>query len=187
MTVETTDAPFPHRQVDDAVAGTDPTYLDVLQFLHREAALLDNDRFEEWLELLAADLVYWMPVRVNRTRDDGHGFSTGMGFFDDTRTSIAHRIDRLTRSKAAWAEDPPSRVRRMVTNVLVYRTPAPDELIATSYVLLVRNRVGVPVPGLITCERQDLLRRTDAGWRIARREIYVDQAPLSMQNLAVFI
>jgi 3-phenylpropionate/cinnamic acid dioxygenase small subunit len=187
MTLETIDAPFPHQQLEHAVAGTEPTYLDVQQFLHREAALLDNDRFEEWLEFLADDLVYWMPVRVNRVRDDGQGFSTGMGFFDDTKASIAHRIERFTRSKAAWAEDPPSRVRRMVTNLLVYRTPMPDEVIATSYVLLVRNRVSVPFPGLITCERQDLLRRTDAGWRIARREIFVDQAPLAVQNLAVFI
>jgi phthalate 3,4-dioxygenase subunit beta len=187
MTVETINAPFPHQQLDDAVAGTDPTYLDVQQFLHREAALLDNDRFEEWLDLLADDLVYWMPVRVHQTREDGQGFSTGMGFFDDTRASIAHRIKRFTQSKAAWAEDPPSRVRRMVTNLLVYRTPKPGEVVATSYILLVRNRVGVPVPNLITCERQDLLRRTDAGWRIARREIYVDQAPLAVQNLAIFI
>ncbi len=39
---------------------------EVEQFLYREARLLDERRFHEWLELFADDVRYWMPVRMSR-------------------------------------------------------------------------------------------------------------------------
>ena len=39
---------------------------EIEQFLYREARLLDDRKFHEWLELLTEDIRYWMPVRTNR-------------------------------------------------------------------------------------------------------------------------
>ncbi len=38
----------------------------VEQFLYREARLLDERRFHDWLDLFTDDLRYWMPVRTSR-------------------------------------------------------------------------------------------------------------------------
>ena len=38
---------------------------EIAEFLYREAELLDERRYEEWLALLADDIRYWMPMRRN--------------------------------------------------------------------------------------------------------------------------
>ena len=40
---------------------------DVEQFLYREARLLDERRFEEWLHLFTDDVHYWLAARSNRS------------------------------------------------------------------------------------------------------------------------
>jgi 3-phenylpropionate/cinnamic acid dioxygenase small subunit len=42
------------------------TIRDVEQFLYREARLLDERRFHEWLELFTEDVRYWTAGRRNR-------------------------------------------------------------------------------------------------------------------------
>ena len=44
------------------------THFEVEQLYYREADLLDEGRFADWLDLFADDLVYWMPTRTNRLR-----------------------------------------------------------------------------------------------------------------------
>jgi 3-phenylpropionate/cinnamic acid dioxygenase small subunit len=96
------------------------------------------------------------------------------------------RIARL-ETEYAWAEDPPSRSRRYVTNVRVEATSNPDELGAKSNLLIFRNRRDAPDHQLIAGERHDVLRRAGDGWRIARRTVYLDQATLGTHNLAIFL
>jgi hypothetical protein len=62
------------------VDAWDTPYLEVVQFLSDEAALLDADRLEDWLALLAEDISYLMPVRVTRLRNQGTGFSAEMRY-----------------------------------------------------------------------------------------------------------
>jgi 3-phenylpropionate/cinnamic acid dioxygenase small subunit len=92
------------------------------------------------------------------------------------------RLGRL-KTKSAWAEDPPSRTRRFITNVLVWKTDKADELEATSYLLLARSRYEYDQYQFLSAERNDRLRRVEGGgFKLARREIVVDQ-----WNLAVFL
>jgi 3-phenylpropionate/cinnamic acid dioxygenase small subunit len=97
------------------------------------------------------------------------------------------RIMRLTGTKSAWAEDPPSRTRRLVTNVRVSRTAKPNELSVTSYLLVTRSRFNFSEYDLISAERRDLLREDGESFKLARREIIVDQAVLGTPNLAIFL
>ena len=53
--------------------------------------------------------------------------------------------------------------------------------------LLFRSRGDVREAALISAGREDLLRRDCDGWRLARRDILVDESVLRMQNLAVFL
>ena len=86
-----------------------------------------------------------------------------------------------------WAVDPPSRMLRHVSNVRVYRTTTDDEYQVLSYVLAVRSHADVADVGIVSAERDDLIRRTADGWRPARRDIYLVQSTLGVPNLAFFL
>jgi len=173
--------------ISDRVHAHETVYVELHEFLDDEAALLDNDRLSEWLQLLADDLVYRAPVRVTKNRADGPGFSPTMAHFDDTYSSLARRVARATQSPNAWAVDPPSRIRRHISNVRVHRTTNPDEYQVLSYVLAVRSHADQPTTDVVSAERQDLLRRTEPGWRLARRDIYLTHSTLGVPNLAFFL
>ena len=100
----------------------------VAAFLHREARLLDERRFEEWRDLFTADGVYWVPVRAEQT-DPLHEVSI---FYDD-RAMMDARIRRL-RHPRMHAEIPVSRAVRSVGNVEV-EAPEPDGVVAVRSVL----------------------------------------------------
>ena len=87
-------------------------YNRVAEFLYEEAALLDQLKLQEWGARLAPDLVYTAPLRETRPMDQQNSsfVRTVQHFHDDWR-SVMGRIMRLTGTKSAWAEDPPSRTR----------------------------------------------------------------------------
>jgi 3-phenylpropionate/cinnamic acid dioxygenase small subunit len=163
-------------------------YNRIVEFLYEEASLLDQLRLKEWAARLAQDLVYCAPLRETRPMDQQNAsfVRTVQHFHDDWR-SVMGRIARLTATKSAWAEDPPSRTRRLVTNVMVAKTPKADEFAVTSYLLITRSRFNFSEYDLISAERRDLLRQDGASFKLARREIILDQAVLGTPNLAIFL
>jgi 3-phenylpropionate/cinnamic acid dioxygenase small subunit len=164
-----------------------PLHNEIMGFLIEEARLLDHDEFERWSELFADDLMYTMPVRRTVLRKDGRGFDPGMMHFDDDASSMKIRIRRIMHTKSAYAEDPPSRVRRFLSSVVAHETEVDSEYVVESSVLLLRNRWDDQNYDLISVERQDLLRRSGPGFRLARRNILIDQTALGTPNLAIFI
>lgn len=163
-------------------------YNRIVEFLYDEASLLDQLRLKEWAARLAPDLVYCAPLRETRPMDQQNAsfVRTVQHFHDDWR-SVMGRIARLTATKSAWAEDPPSRTRRLVTNVLVAKTPKADEFAVTSYLLITRSRFNFSEYDLISAERRDVLRQDGPSFKLARREIILDQAVLGTPNLAIFL
>jgi 3-phenylpropionate/cinnamic acid dioxygenase small subunit len=159
---------------------------EVLDFFYREAELVDAGRFEEWLELLADDVQYRMPVRLTRERGDAPDRSEQMQFFWDDRATLELRVRRL-RTDFAWAEDPPSRTRHFIANVRMAPGPRTDELDVQSYVLIYRSRGETAAYELISGQRHDRVRRAGGGWRLVRREFVVDQAMLGVKNLGIFV
>jgi 3-phenylpropionate/cinnamic acid dioxygenase small subunit len=161
-------------------------YNRILETLYDEAAALDERRFDDWVAMLASDLIYTAPIRLTRTGPNrDRDIMRTMMHFDDTYQSILMRTGRL--SKSAWAEDPPSRTRRFVTNMRVAEAEAPDEYEVVSYLYLTRSRGESPEMETTTAERRDVWRFVDGKYKLSKREIILDQATLSMSNLAVFI
>jgi 3-phenylpropionate/cinnamic acid dioxygenase small subunit len=93
----------------------------------------------------------------------------------------------MATTASPWAENPVSRTRRFITNIRVHHTGVDNEYKVTSSILLVRSRYDEDKLGLLSAERIDVIRRTDEGLRIARRDILADQATLGLANLAVFL
>jgi 3-phenylpropionate/cinnamic acid dioxygenase small subunit len=163
-------------------------YNRIVEFLYEEAALLDQIRLQEWGARLAPDLIYTAPLRETRPMDQQNSsfVRTVQHFHDDWR-SVMGRIMRLTGTKSAWAEDPPSRTRRLVTNVMAAKTAKSDEFSVTSYLLVTRSRFNSPEFDLISAERRDILRQDGDSFKLARREIIVDQAVIGTPNFAIFL
>ena len=163
----------------------DPAHLAAHQFLVEEAALLDAADYAGWLGLLCEDIRYLMPVRVTTARGTGFDSLADMGHFDEDIYALRKRVQRLA-TEHAWAEDPPSRTRHLVTNVRTF-SGGPGELRVESALLLFRSRGDTRAADLLSAGRTDLLRETGDGLRLARREITVDESVLRSQNLAVFL
>jgi 3-phenylpropionate/cinnamic acid dioxygenase small subunit len=169
-------------------------HFEVEQFYYEEAELLDDGRFADWLDLLAEDLDYWMPTRTNRLRRQQALSIAARGeaaFYDETKESLAWRIRRF-ESGMAWAEDPPSRTRHLITNVVVHHIDpdvqsgfSADDLAVRSAFLVYRNRLEHE-ENVFAGRRIDTLRRTEQRLQVARRVILLDQNVLQAKNISTF-
>jgi len=160
--------------------------LEVTEWLNHEAQLLDDGDFHQWLDLLTDDVRYQMPLRLTRERGDSPDVSFGNQSFLDDRATLELRIRRLD-TDFAWAEDPPSRTRRFVTNVRVEDGEASGELRVRSYLLLYRNRGDESAADLLSAERLDVLVRVSGRWLLRSRVIRLDQATVGTKNLALLM
>ncbi|MGB3442779.1 MAG: 3-phenylpropionate/cinnamic acid dioxygenase subunit beta [Actinophytocola sp.] len=164
----------------------DPRHLLAHRWLVDEAYLLDAQDYATWLDLLTDDIHYFMPVRVTTALGAGFDTARDMAHFDEDKYSLSRRVARFA-TEHAWTEDPPSRLRHHLSLVRTFATGSPDELVVDSAVLLFRSRGDVREPAIVSAGREDLLRSTPEGWRLARRTIMVDESVLRIQNLAVFL
>ena len=80
-------------------------------FLYREARLMDEHAYDEWLALWTDDALYWVP-----SNDDDMDPTQQVAIIYDTLPQMYDRIDRL-KGGAAYSQDPKSRLRRVVSNI----------------------------------------------------------------------
>jgi 3-phenylpropionate/cinnamic acid dioxygenase small subunit len=167
--------------------------LDIQDFLYMEADLLDLRRFKEWLDLLTEDITYFMPMRRNvkfgqhATRENtSQGF--GISWFDEDKWTLTKRVEQILTG-VHYAEEPLSRICHMVSNVqlLAVRPEVknPTEVDVKSRFLVYQNRIQYETYTFVG-KRTDTLRKTGAGWKIAKREIILDQNVLLAKNLTAF-
>jgi 3-phenylpropionate/cinnamic acid dioxygenase small subunit len=101
---------------------------DVVEFVYREARLLDEKRFDEWYDLFTEDARYWMPL----TRGQVDGVNHTSLFYED-KLLLKVRIERL-RHPRAYSQQQPSFCQHVLqrpqvetfdaaANVFVTRTP----------------------------------------------------------------
>ena len=165
---------------------------ELADFLYREAELLDERRYDEWLALLADDIRYWMPMRRNvKFGESEREFTregTDIAWFDEGKDTLVRRVRQIATG-IHWAEEPQSRVSHLVTNVLLVEASpsatAASEATVRCRFLIYRNRVETETD-LLVGKREDVLRREGEGWRIARRKIILDQNVLTSKNLTFF-
>lgn len=170
----------------DGIPVDDALLQRIQRFYNLEARLLDEERHDEWYQLLADDLFYWMPLRENRFRRDKRPElgTENMALFDESKADIAVRIGRLN-SKLVWTEDPPTRHVYIVSNIEAFETATPGEYEIHSTFVQYRNR-SEHDEVLLTGRRRDLLRMVNDGFQVARRLILLPQSVLLTKNLSAF-
>jgi 3-phenylpropionate/cinnamic acid dioxygenase small subunit len=162
-------------------------WLELMPFYIREAWLLDERKFKEWLDLFTDDVLYFMPRRKNVPRREAEREITALGdlaIFEEDKRYLQMRVARLDTGMA-WAEDPPSRTRHLVGN-LEAELLENGEVKARTAFLVYRSHLETDHQ-LLSGYREDVLRKVDEVWKVARRMIVLDANVLLDKNLSVFL
>jgi 3-phenylpropionate/cinnamic acid dioxygenase small subunit len=175
------------RRKDVDAPALQALWFELMQFYIREAWLLDERKFTEWLDLFTDDVLYFMPRRKNVLRRELHRELTPLGdlaILEEDKRYLEMRVARLDTGMA-WAEDPPSRTRHLVGNL----EAAPQqngEVRARTAFLVYRSHLETDHQLLSGC-REDVVRKVEGAWKIARRTIVLDANVLLDKNLSVFL
>jgi 3-phenylpropionate/cinnamic acid dioxygenase small subunit len=169
------------------VTAAQALWLELMPFYIREAWLLDERRFKEWLELFTDDVLYFMPRRKNVPRREAHRELTEIGdlaILEEDKRYLEMRVARLDTGMA-WAEDPPSRTRHLIGNLEAEAGDNGEVRTRTAF-LVYRSHLETDAQ-LLSGYREDVLRRVEGGWKVARRTIVLDANVLLDKNLSVFL
>lgn len=178
------------------VSGAAPTTMervilqhDVEQFLYYEARLLDERRLDDWLDLLAEELDYWMPMRRNIKFGDWDQEFTDhhkeINWFDEGKDVLAGRI-RQINTGVHWPEEPVSRFEHLITNVEIVGVEG-DEVRVNSKFFVYQNRLQDEVNHFVG-RREDVLRRdATTRFKVVKRKIILAQNVMLPKVLNTFL
>jgi p-cumate 2,3-dioxygenase subunit beta len=153
---------------------------EVEDFLYAEADLLDNWKLDDWLALLTDDAAYYVPPN---DRPDADHHATLFTIADDI-VRLRERVIRL-KDPNCHAEYPPSRTRRLITNVRITGIEGDGVIVAANFVVY-RHRRGEPVREFVGHYRHRL-RRVGGVLKIAERRAILDAHELGPMGSVSFI
>lgn len=163
----------------------DTAFRRVYEHLMDEAALLDTRRYLEWHATLAPEVRY--EVYAGLVRMLGEEGPRGAPLFLENHASLRTRCEQLATPGFSVGDNPPAATRHFVTNVRVRPGPRADTWAVSSNVLIYRVRGSDLPPHLLSAAREDLLRDTGDGLRLAERIAQCDEAVIGTRNLTFFI
>jgi 3-phenylpropionate/cinnamic acid dioxygenase small subunit len=169
----------------------------VEQFLFREARLLDERKAQQWLALVAEDINYLVPSRHVPTpdpelrgseafHDRAQELETagvdGCPIRDENFFNLAIRVDRMFKVNA-WAENPPARTRRYLSNIEVAARPDGNFEVYSNFQLFYsrHQQDNFTYYG----QRQDILRPEGDSFKLARREVILDFNVITVPTLGL--
>ena len=100
--------------------------------------------------------------------------------------SLTTRVNRLY-TKSAWVENPATRQRHFISNIMIEGTSNPNEYKVRSYFLFKRSRGSQHDIEQLFGERNDIIRKIENRWKIAKRPIKPDQAVITTMNMSMFL
>jgi 3-phenylpropionate/cinnamic acid dioxygenase small subunit len=153
---------------------------EIEDFLYREAHMLDEHRLEDWLNLFTQDAEYLVPLREYV---QGNVPPAGHPIIRDDKPMLTVRV-RKDATGYSHTEIPVSMTCHIISNVVVDEGPGPGEVEALS-AFTVRQARKLRDEAWWSGRRRDRLRRVDGGWKIARREVYLD-ATILPRGISIF-
>ena len=165
----------------DELAVDDPAERDRFRMLvEKEARLLDQLRFDEWLAMYAPECIYWVPG----TPEAGDPRREIAISFDDRRR-MEDRIYRL-RTGYAWSQAPKSRTVRMISNVEVFTTSEPTARMVRSNFLISEFRVDGTRYLSGWCGHR-FVQRADRRWDIEVRQVNLIDCDQNLRNPSIVL
>ena len=149
---------------------SDLTPAKAAEFLYREAQLLDERRWDEWVDLYAEDAVFWVPAWKSEDEPTSSPDTELSLIYYEGRSNLADRVWRA-RSNLSVASTPLHRTAHAITNVLLEATPATDQAVIKSswatHTFNPRRKAQHVFFGLT----EHTLRLEGGAWRIARKKV----------------
>lgn len=148
------------------------------RFIYREARLMDEHQYDEWLSLWTKDAFYWVPCNHQQQE-----FDNTASIIYDRRMRLEDRVARL-KSGDVLAQDPKTTMRRVLSNVEI-DCGAGSEITTSSNFILVQARGSNQI---IWCGRSiHTLRRDDGALKIARKKVLLVNSEQEMPTLQFLI
>lgn len=155
------------------------------RFLVQEAGLLDDRRYEEWLNLLTEDFHYRLPVPLVREDPWLPRYDDRAVLFEATKTGLGLKAGRMGE-RAAWSDRPHNFQRRFVSNVRAEPGAEGATVQVRSNILMVVAPASEP-PTLVTAGRTDSVVLEGARPKLAGRTVFLDaEVPTHLQISAIF-
>ena len=146
--------------------------------LYREARLLDDLRHQEWLAMLDENATYWIPCNGEGT-DPNREISL---VFDD-KHRLTDRIGRL-QSGLAHAQNPPSKTKRLVSNVQIENATENTATILSGFILYELRRGKERV---FAGRYEHRLNLVDGTWKIASKKVVLMNNDEVIDNLTFIV
>jgi 3-phenylpropionate/cinnamic acid dioxygenase small subunit len=153
---------------------TDPRIIE--QFLYREARFMDAHAYDDWVALWADDGVYWLPCNL-----DDYDPAKHVSLVYENHDGLKDRIDRL-KSGQAWAQDPKSRLSRVVSNIEI---AVGENITVHSAFNITASRNGRIE--ILAGRTEHRLRETADGLRILFKKVMLVDNDEVMSNLTFLI
>jgi len=152
------------RRVTKPNGAAHDTLREVEQFLYRQAELLDEKRWGDFIELFADDGMYWMPAAPEQTTGEG----VPSIFYED-RNLMTVRMKRVTHPHA-WSQSPAWGTSHLVSNVAIEKEdPRTGELTVRSRFHMMEFRRDASRHFAGTYRHQ--LAKTKGGYRIKLQRV----------------
>lgn len=165
---------------DDARIVSDVSERDAFRaLLEREARLLDQHRYDDWLKMFTPECAYWAPGRP-----EGGDPRTEIAVIFDDRRRLEDRIYRL-RTGYAWSQAPRSRTVRLVTNVEAFATADADRRMARANFLI--NEFWDDEVRLLSGWCGYNMERSGDGWLIQAKQINLINCDQSIRNPSIIL
>lgn len=150
------------------------------QFLYREARLADEHQYDEWEALWTDDAVYWVPAQA-----DNIDPTKQMSIIFDNRARIGTRVRQFHTGKR-HAQTPPSRLRRMITNVelLAPLADSGDVVVGSNFLIVESRERGTQ---LWAGRAEHKLRRVDGEVRLAAKKVMLVDLDRPVYTLAFIV
>jgi benzoate/toluate 1,2-dioxygenase beta subunit len=166
---------------DDARLIVDVAVRDEFRrLLEREARLLDQLRYDDWLAMYVPECVYWVPSTPN-AGDPRREIAI---MFDDRRR-LEDRIYRV-RTGFAWSQAPASRTVRLISNVEVFVTARDDARMLRSN-FLISEFWGDETRILTGWAAHRVVRASDAQWKIRAKQVNLIDCDQSIRNPSIIL
>lgn len=151
-----------------------------------ECRMLDEMRYEEWLDLFTEDGIYWLPIIDGEPEDAPKLISI---LFDDAQ----RRSERVYRTlhTPVLDQSPRSRTVHMVSNVEVIDSADGPRILCNMLISELRpggpQQAGLNETRILPARCEYRLRKVGEDWRFTLKKVLLLEADQPLYNLAFII
>lgn len=146
--------------------------------LYREARLLDDQRYSDWLEMLAEKVSYWVPCN-----GDGTDPNREVTLVFDDRERLNDRINRLS-SGLVHAQSPPSKTKRIISNVEIEESDDDSATVLSAFMMYELRRGKERI---FAGRYEHRLQATAGQWKIASKKAVLVNNDEVIDNLTFIV